>query len=220
MFHIKAWMDNIIHRFSEAPKGLDFVRNVYPYEKDSDHIWYEKTNKKHLNLLFSRFTDKTLPVLDLGCGKGFVLYWLNKMGFAKVDGVEYNTKLAEIARKNLKIAGMEGKSTVFNVDARDFDRYDDYQMVYLFHPFKGKIMREVVRRLEESLARAPRKFIIVYFYPVEHHVLDESDFFVLKEAHVVYFVNVVMDAYYYEFNPDYAKAKKSFHDLLRQEMKA
>ncbi|HBU12363.1 MAG TPA: hypothetical protein DEB31_06450 [Clostridiales bacterium] len=217
--HIKTWTDKLIYRFFEAPKGLDFACNYYPYEKGSDHMWYERTTKKHLSMLFSRFADKSLPVLDIGCGKGFVLYWLNKLGFSRVDGIECDQAMVAVANRNLAVAGLADQSKVFHVDARAFSGYDDYQVIYMFHPFKERIMRDVVKRLEESLTRAPRQFVVVYFYPVEHRVFDESDLFLLREKHVMYFINTVMDAYYYEFDPAHtARRGGRFRDLLEREM--
>ncbi len=217
---IKTFMDNMIYRLKEAPKGLDFARNTYPYGPQSDNIWYERTSPRHLAEMFSRFKDKTVPVLDLGCGKGYVLYALNKIGFSRVDGVEYTPAIAEIAANNMRALGLKDKVTIFNVDARRFDNYDPYGIIYMFHPFRKEVMKKVVHNLEESLKRAPRRFTVVYSNPVEHIFWDVSPYFILKEKDTLTFMNLEMDVYYYEHDPE-RKTKKQglmFKDVLISNM--
>ena len=43
-------------------------------------------------------------VLDIGCGKGLVLQFFSGMCFDRVAGIEYDRKLCDLARKNLKNA--------------------------------------------------------------------------------------------------------------------
>lgn len=219
MLPIKAFLDNLIFKFSEQPRGLDFSRNSYPYGEDSDNVWYERTTKKHIQMIFSYFKNKNLPILDLGCGKGYLLYQLQKMGFATTDGIEYNQDIAEIAQTNLRKLKLNNKVRIFHIDARDFDDYDSYQVIYMFHPFKEKIMKTVVQKVEESLLRTPRMFHVVYFYPVEHLLWDNSPTFIRKQSMLIEFLNTELDVYYYEHDPSRKrKAPPNFKDVLQKKL--
>lgn len=44
--------------------------------------------------------DKSLKVLDLGCGKGEVTSWLYHNGYVNISGTDINKKSIEIARAN------------------------------------------------------------------------------------------------------------------------
>jgi 2-polyprenyl-3-methyl-5-hydroxy-6-metoxy-1,4-benzoquinol methylase len=45
-------------------------------------------------------TDRTIPVLDIGCGQGFALLALKKLGFNQLQGLEISQEQASQCRKN------------------------------------------------------------------------------------------------------------------------
>lgn len=57
-------------------------------------------------------------VLDIGCGKGFVLLFFSGLSFDKVAGIEYDEKLCRIAKRNLRKTS--GKVKVYRADAQIF----------------------------------------------------------------------------------------------------
>ena len=110
-----------------------------------------------LRTLQIAITDK---VLDIGCGKGAALVKFKKMGFHCVDGLEYTEKLSEIARRNMGKLNLNCQ--IFQSDARLFSNYHEYNYFYLYNPFTGDIMREVMEKIEASLQSHPRKVTIIY----------------------------------------------------------
>lgn len=213
MIFIKTLLDEFVYRTKEAPKGLDFARSSYPYDAHSDHIWYERTAPRHAEEIFSCLSNKNLPVLDIGCGKGFVLAYLKQQGFSVVDGVECNEELATICRNNMEQLGYN-EVQVFHKDIRGFFGMDDYQIIYLFHPFKARIMAELVSEVEQSLVRYPREFTVIYANPVERMFWDRSPLFVQKKKKTLAYLNREMDVLYYEHNPSF-KAPQ-FKEILQQ----
>lgn len=212
--YIKDFLDKMIYRFKEAPKGLDFARNRYPYRDEDDNVWYERTHPRHIREIFSYFDNRDISIIDLGCGKGFALYRLVEMGFARADGVEYDKNISAIARQNLKILKLEDKAAVFNMDARDFTDFDRYGVAYMFHPFRTTVMRKVIANLEKSLERAPRRFTVVYFNPVEHRLWSASPFFTRREKRTMFYYNNELDVYYYEHDPNWQRP--SFSEVLNR----
>ena len=215
----KTWLDNLVYRIFEAPRGLDFARNAYPYKSGSDNVWYERTYTEHVKKIFSYIKDKRRPFLDLGCGKGYLLYRLQKLGFTHTDGLEYNLEFAATALQNMERLGLEDKITIYNMDARDFVDFDRYEIIYMFHPFRAPVMREVVRHVEESLDRRPRPFTVVYFYPIEHRFWDISPYFSLAKIRVIHFANTEMEVCYYEHEPGKVRPRlPRFSDVLHHEL--
>jgi tRNA1(Val) A37 N6-methylase TrmN6 len=51
--------------------------------------------------------------------------------FARVDGLEVAPELAAVARSNFARL-REGRTTIFTADATHFDRYSDYDFLYLY----------------------------------------------------------------------------------------
>ena len=72
-------------------------------------------------------------ILDIGCGKGFVLHFFSSFDFDTVSGIEYNDDLCRTARRNLSCGTKY--IAVYHGDATKFLRYADYDTFYraVFH---------------------------------------------------------------------------------------
>jgi 2-polyprenyl-3-methyl-5-hydroxy-6-metoxy-1,4-benzoquinol methylase len=46
-------------------------------------------------------SDRSVAMLDLGCGAGFLLYWLRKQGYSDLEGTDISPGQAEAARRAL-----------------------------------------------------------------------------------------------------------------------
>ncbi len=138
----------------------------------------------NMRLFFKRIgINRSDSIIDLGCGKGKVIYHLSKCGFGHVDGVELNAMLSETARNNLKKLKVDlSMSTIFNIDADLFTDYDRYNWVYLFNPFPHSVAEKVVANLETSIARKPRTVSIIYGNPKCEDVIMASKYFSTSRA--------------------------------------
>lgn len=127
---------------------------------------------------------RTLPisekdsVLDIGCGKGKMVFYFDRLGFGRSDGLEFSKELAACARNNMQI--LRRKSKIINADAKEFDDYCSYNYFYLFNPFDAETMRAVMLKIEKSYEQKPRKITIIYCNPCCHQQIIESGFFSLK----------------------------------------
>lgn len=69
---------------------------------------YLAINKK-LDMLFKRFIEKGIKrILEIGCAKAKWLIYFAKEFSYEVYGIDYLEKGVEIAKRNLKIAGVKG----------------------------------------------------------------------------------------------------------------
>jgi predicted RNA methylase len=67
--------------------------------------------------------------LDIGSGKGRVVYQALKLGAKHAEGLEISKKLRSVASKNFKILGVQ-KNCISNcIDATKFYRYDEFDML-------------------------------------------------------------------------------------------
>ncbi len=113
-------------------------------------------------------------VLDIGCGKGFVLNVFSFFRFTKISGIEFNKKLCQYAKNNLR--RNHRKISVYNIDALNFPNYKDYDTFYLYNPFNDKIMSEVIDRIVDSYNDNPRIITILYCNPVYERILIDRGF--------------------------------------------
>jgi hypothetical protein len=120
-------------------------------------------------------------IVDFGSGKGGALITFSKYPFAKIAGVEISPELAAIAEENLRKLKIRNIQMVV-CDAAEFTDLDGYNYFYFFSPFPGNIMRAVIKNIEDSLARTPRKAVIIYFNPEYHNdVIADSSFAKIDE---------------------------------------
>jgi predicted RNA methylase len=116
---------------------------------------------------------------DLGCGKGrMVLEAASRYPFRRVVGVELAEEIYAVARANVDRAQrrsrkLRGRIELSNADVLDFPIADDVTVVSLFNPFRGTVFDTAMRRLVESVDRAPRDVTVIYANPFEHDLLND-----------------------------------------------
>ncbi|WP_204045388.1 class I SAM-dependent methyltransferase [Acrocarpospora phusangensis] len=120
-----------------------------------------RTIRRVLQACDVRFED--VSFVDFGCGKGRVLLVAAEFPFRKVIGVEYAQELAETARSNIRRARPDGRRChdleVSVQDAAEFLVPPDAGVCYFYEPFSATVAEKVVRNIEESVVRHPRKVV-------------------------------------------------------------
>jgi len=90
-------------------KTLDSSKEIYEkyhetFYKDL-HGWrdYELTSKGYGEWYYDCLpTDKTAMILDIGCGDGKFIHFLQRKGYTSVEGLELSSQQAEEAKKKVK----------------------------------------------------------------------------------------------------------------------
>lgn len=130
-----------------APKALNFGGS------NTECVWYQPTSpgavSQGLAALRIPFSDFTF--VDFGCGKGRVLLIASQFPFRQVLGVEFSTQLVEIARQNAARFRTLGLSkcpvNIVCQNAASFVPPASPLVVWMFTPFKGEMLRSVLRNL-------------------------------------------------------------------------
>jgi hypothetical protein len=106
--------------------------------------------------------------IDIGSGKGRIVYQAAKFPFKRVIGVEIAEELNRIARYN--VDHNRDRLTCEDVelvtqDAVTYQIPDDLTVAYFYHPVQGPFYARVVDNLVASLDRNPRQLRIIHYYP-------------------------------------------------------
>ena len=149
--------------FCELPRGIDFsMRDKYSNEEYGLN-GYAMTSKSALRNLLSKVDIKSKKFIDIGSGKGAVVYHAFKLGAKYSLGVEYSPKLHKIAEKNFKILNCKDFCISVNLDARKFLDYSDYDVYFLFNPFDDNVYNEVMMSIKAQIQSDSRvRWIIAY----------------------------------------------------------
>ena len=107
-------------------------------------------------------------VLDYGCGKGRVSFFLSYQTKAKTIGIEYDERIYARAVENQKTA--RAKADFVATRAEEFKVPQDVNRCYFFNPFSVEILRSVMARIIESYYTAPREMFLFFYYPSSEYM--------------------------------------------------
>ncbi len=119
-------------------------------------------------------------VLDYGCGKGRVSFFLSRQTGAKAIGIEYDARIYADALENRKTA--LSKPDFVLARAESFVVPPGVTRCYFFNPFSKEILHKVMARIMESYYAHPRELFLFFYYPSDEYVsylmtVDELEFF-------------------------------------------
>ena len=119
-------------------------------------------------------------VLDYGCGKGRVDFFLAHETKAKTIGIEYDDRIYESAIENRKTAASKAEFVLTRAEAYDVPQ--DVNRCYFFNPFSVEILHKVMARILESYYESPREVFLFFYYPSDDYIaflmtVDELEFY-------------------------------------------
>ncbi len=129
----------------------------------------------------SGYIGKRDVILDYGCGKGRVDFFLSYHTRAKSIGIEYDERIYEIAIKNQEKAISGHRVCFINQDAEDYLVPTEVNRIYFFNPFSVKILKIVMTRIMESYYQEPREILLFFYYPSTQYIsylttIDEVEY--------------------------------------------
>src|SRR4051794_35695288 len=149
----------------DRARGLDFLTPIDVESVGLDPTLVHRssaTSEPHLRAVLDATAGlEGASNLDVGCGKGQAIRVLRRYPFRRVDGIELSPEIAAIARRNLQ--GRRGPLTEIHVgDACTFDRYADYDALFLYNPFPEPVMEKFA---VEVAAQLTGPVTVIYSVP-------------------------------------------------------
>ena len=143
---------------------------------------YEPTPYSVLErLAFSGYIGKKNTLVDYGCGKGRVDFFLSYQTRCRSIGIEYDERILETALENQKSAVSAGRVKLVLQNAETYVVPETADRFYFFNPFSVEILRSVLERIKESYYEHPREMLLFFYYPSDEYVshlmtMDELTF--------------------------------------------
>lgn len=137
---------------------------------------YEPTDYCILERLAeSGYITENSYILDYGCGLGRSLFFMAAKTGCRATGVDYDSQLIEMAKRNLAQAKLpaERKEGIRFVcaDARRY-RVRDEDCFYFFNPFSDEILSVVLEQIKKSNYENPRQMYLFFYYPFDSGVVS------------------------------------------------
>lgn len=138
---------------------------------DQYHYPYEPTPYLVLERLANTgYIRKENTLLDYGCGKGRVEFFLSYQTRCHSIGVEYDERIYKKAIDNKEKAASSGRITFKEVNAEQFPVPKEVDRIYFFNPFSLEILQKVIRRILESYYENPREIKLLFYYPSDEYI--------------------------------------------------
>ncbi|WP_404431150.1 SAM-dependent methyltransferase [Sutcliffiella horikoshii] len=146
---------------------------------------YEPTPYEALDRLFETYmVDSCDHVVDFGCGKGRLNFYLAHRFGQRVTGIEMNETFYEACLQNMTVYKGKGKQDIMfeNCLAEEYRIPETANIFYFFNPFTVDIFRKVVSNILLSIEQHYRPIEIVLYYPAPDFVffLENHSMFTLK----------------------------------------
>ena len=134
----------------------------YPYEPTPYSVLEQLAN--------SGYIGKKNTLVDYGCGKGRVDFFMAYQTRCKTIGVEYDERIYASAMENQKTA-VSGNRTKFVLGkAEHYDIPDEADRFYFFNPFSVELLQKVMNKIQESYYENPREMLLFFYYPSDEYV--------------------------------------------------
>lgn len=150
---------------------------------DEYHHPYEPTPYTVLERLAdSGLIGREDVVLDYGCGKGRVGFFLSHQTGARVIGIEYDDRIYAEALLNRNDAASRAKAEFVLTGAETYAVPPAVNRCYFFNPFSLEILRKVMARILESWYEQPRRLLLFFYYPADEYLaylmtVEELEFY-------------------------------------------
>ncbi len=166
--------DKLLHIKTTGRDDSSADQYRYPYEPTPYSVLERLAN--------SGFIGKKDVVLDYGCGKGRVDFYLSHQTKANTIGVEYDERIYQGAIANRQTAVSRAKTEFVLVRAEEYQVPAGVNRCYFFNPFSVELLHKVMARIIESYYENPREVLLFFYYPSEEYIsylmtVDELEFY-------------------------------------------
>ena len=134
----------------------------YPYEATPYIVLQALANSEHI--------CKRDKMIDYGCGKGRVSFYLAYSRKVRMIGVEYDERLYNSALENKSKCISSNRVEFVYENASEYIVEDDTTGAYFFNPFNVDILKDVINNIKNSLLISKREFKLFFYYPSKEYL--------------------------------------------------
>lgn len=134
----------------------------YPYEPTPYSVLERLAN--------SDLIRKGNTLLDYGCGKGRVDFFLSYQTRCHSIGIEYDERIYEKALQNKETSISSSKVAIELANAENFTVPETVDRIYFFNPFSIKILQKVISKILDSYYEKMRFIQLFFYYPSDEYI--------------------------------------------------
>lgn len=176
-------------KYYDAVLNIKTVGEQKGFYKSLHYHRYEPTPYFALEQLFNKYELKSSDrIVDFGCGKGRLNFYIHHFYHASVVGIEMNETFYQEAIENRDSYLKKSKTSKDKIHfhcclAQEYEIDPLDNRFYFFNPFSVQVFMNVINNILLSVEKAEREVELVLYYPSEDYIyfLDSQTSFELKE---------------------------------------
>lgn len=137
---------------------------------------YEATSYLALETLFKKYKVTSHDcIVDFGCGKGRLSFYINYYFNSNVTGIEMNNNYFNACINNKKnylksYSKQKNKIEFLNQFAEEYTVSSSDNKFYFFNPFSLQIFMKVIKNILLSIEKHPRDIELILYYPSDDYI--------------------------------------------------
>ncbi|WP_078408382.1 methyltransferase [Priestia abyssalis] len=164
------------------------------FNKSFHYHRYEPTPYHALEKLFTKYELKDSDrIVDFGCGKGRLNFYINHLYRSSVVGIEMNETLYQEAVKNRnryleKYKDQQGRIHFQCCLAQEYEINPSDNRFYFFNPFSIQIFMKIINNVLCSVETVGRDVQLILYYGSDDYIffLENQTPFELKEEIILH----------------------------------
>lgn len=158
----EAQWDKLLHIRTSGRDDSHADQYRYPYEPTPYSVLERLANTGYIG--------KKNVLLDYGCGKGRVDFFMAYQVKCHAIGIEYDERIYDKATENQKNAISASRTQFEKMNAEQFIVPENADCMYFFNPFSVEILKSVIARILESYYDNPRHIQLFFYYPSDEYI--------------------------------------------------
>ena len=154
--------DNLLHIRTTGRDDSRADQYRYPYEPTPYSVLERLAN--------SGLIRKDNILLDYGCGKGRVDFFLSYQTWCQAIGIEYDERIYEKGIQNKQTAVSSGRVSFTLASAENYAVPSCVDRIFFFNPFSVEILRKVISRVLDSYYEKERPIQLLFYYPSDEYI--------------------------------------------------
>ena len=139
-------------------------------KEDTYHHPYEPTPYSVLErLVESEYITRDSILVDYGCGKGRVDFYLSAKVGCETIGIDFDERMIKKALENSKSFIGKRKPEFLSISAENYE-VGNADCFYFFNPFSIEILHSVFGKIIDSYYENPRPITLFFYYPDEEYI--------------------------------------------------
>lgn len=176
-------------QYYDAILNIKTVGEQKGFNKSLHYHRYEPTPYSGLEILLDQYEMKSSDrIVDFGCGKGRLNFYIHHACGASAVGIEMNEMFYKEAMENLERYAKKSRNSKDKIQfqcclAQEYEIDPRDNRFYFFNPFSVQVFMNVINNILLSVEEVEREIEIILYYPSEDYIffLENQTAFEMKE---------------------------------------